>query len=62
MENFNLEVHSTLNRTGKRTLFYPTINGKRINKTNYARKYDAKNLIKSVFKNHSIEKITEYFV
>lgn len=57
----NYEINRTLNRTGKRTMFYPTINGKRINKTNYARKYDAQNLLKKVVRENSQEKLVEYF-
>lgn len=30
-----------------RVMFFATVNGRRINNINYARKYDAKNLIKS---------------
>ncbi len=37
-------ISRKLNRTGKRVMFYPTINGQRITNTNFARKYDAKNL------------------
>lgn len=34
-------IHRTPGRKSKRIFFYPTVNGKRINGINYARKYDA---------------------
>lgn len=44
---------------GSRTLFYPTINGKRLNRINYARKYDAKNLVKAAVEKYGAEKLQE---
>lgn len=44
---------------GSRTLFFPTINGKRLNNTNYARKYDAENLVKAFLKHYGAEKLNE---
>tara|TARA_R110000824_G_scaffold77627_1_gene196261 strand:+ start:520 stop:699 length:180 start_codon:yes stop_codon:yes gene_type:complete len=34
-------LNSKLNNTGKRTVFYPTINGKRLNSTNFTKKWEA---------------------
>lgn len=42
----NLEIHRVPSKTGKRNMFYPTVDGKRLNSTNYARKYDAKKLLR----------------
>lgn len=44
------EINRKLNKTGKRVMFYPTINGQRINATLFARKYDARNLAVSYIK------------
>lgn len=44
---------------GSRTLFYPTVNGKRINGTLFARKYDARNLLHSAVKVYGEDKLAE---
>jgi len=44
---------------GTRTFFYPTVNGVRLNSTNYARKYDAVSVLKNFLKRYSEEKILE---
>lgn len=46
---------------GSRTLFFPTINGKRISNINYARKYDAKNLVTACLEKYGREKLIEIF-
>ena len=43
----NIEIVRTLSKSGKRVMFYATINGKRINNTNYARKWEAERLAKN---------------
>ena len=49
----------TINRKvkGSKTFYFPTLNNKRFNSTNFARKYDAKNLVKELIKIYGIEKI-----
>ena len=49
----------TINRKvkGSKTFYFPTLNNKRFNSTNFARKYDAKNLVKELIKIHGIKKI-----
>lgn len=54
-------IHRTLNKTGKQVMFYPTVNGKRLNGTNYARKYDARNLVKLYVNHYGAEKVQEMF-
>lgn len=44
---------------GTRVFFYPTINGKRLNRTNYARKYDAEALVRKYIAHYGVEKLTE---
>jgi len=46
---------------GSRTFYYPTKNGKRFTTTNFARKYDAKGLVKNCIKAYGIEKLEEIF-
>lgn len=48
-----------LNKTGKRIVFYPTVNGKRLTNTNYARKYDARNLVQRAIDKYGVEKLQE---
>lgn len=51
----------TPSKSGKRTLFYPTINGKRLTRTNFARKYDARNLVKAAVAKYGVDKLQEMF-
>lgn len=53
------EIHRKLNKTGKRVVYYPTVNGKRITSTNFARKYDAKATLKNAIKVLGEEKLAE---
>lgn len=52
-------IHRKLNNTGKRYVYYPTINGKRITKTNWARKYDARALVKRAIDKYGVDKLQE---
>tara|TARA_R100001244_G_scaffold124603_1_gene94462 strand:+ start:156 stop:311 length:156 start_codon:yes stop_codon:yes gene_type:complete len=38
------QITRTLSKSGKRTMFFPTINGKRITRTNFLRKWEAERL------------------
>jgi hypothetical protein len=44
------EIHKKLNKTGRRVMFYPTIDGKRLTSTLFARKWEAINLAKAYIK------------
>ena len=55
----NYEMNRVPSKSGKRAMFYPTINGKRITKTNYARKYDAKALVRAAIEKYGVEKLQE---
>ena len=46
---------------GTKTYFFPTKNGKRFTNTNFARKYDAKALVKNCIAKYGIEKLEEIF-
>lgn len=41
-----IEIKRTLSESGRRTLWFPTADGKRITWTNYARKWEAVKLAK----------------
>ena len=47
------EVISKPSKSGKRTVYYPTIEGKRINATNFGKKWEATNLAKDYIKHKS---------
>ena len=52
----NFKIEKKVN--GKtRVLFFVTYKGKRINNTNYARKYDAEYLIKTAINHYGFEKL-----
>ena len=40
-------IASKPSKSGKRTVYFPTINGKRLTSTNYARKWEAERLLKA---------------
>ena len=48
-----LIINRTKGKNNKRTFFYPTINGLRVNNTNYARKYDVEGIIRRALYNMS---------
>ena len=54
----------TINRqpskSGKRAMFFVTVNGKRISRTNYARKWEAVRLYENILKNIGEEKFQEW--
>ena len=50
-------IKYTMNRKrkGSRTLFFVTIDGIRLNKTNYARKYDAENYLTALIRHYGVD-------
>lgn len=52
-------IERKLNRTGKRIMFYPTVNGRRLTRTNFARKYDARNTLKNAVARYGEQKLYE---
>lgn len=48
-------------KKGTRTFYYPTVNGKRFNRTNFAREYDAKGLVRDCVKKYGVEKLNSFF-
>ena len=54
-----LEIQRVKSKSGKRTMFVPLINGKRISSTKFARKYDAKALLDSFVKVYGHDKLNE---
>lgn len=54
------EINRTKSKSGKRTMFFATIEGKRFSSTNYARKWEAERFIKSIIENNSNDTILNY--
>jgi hypothetical protein len=42
-KKYNYEMQTTLSKSGKRKMFYPTIEGKRLSNVNFARRWEAAN-------------------
>ena len=59
MKNLSFEINSKKNKTGKRTVFFATINGLRINGTNWAVKKEAQRDLENFRNQFSDEKIYE---
>ena len=54
------EINRTKSKSGKRTMFYPTIQGKRFSRTNFARKWEAERFIKGIIETNSEDLILAY--
>lgn len=50
-------IERVKSKSGKRTMYVPFINGKRLSSTKFARKYDAKNLIKLFVRQYGEDKL-----
>jgi len=62
MEKAKYTIKKVPNKTGKRMMFVPLVNGKRLSSTLFARKYDAKNLLNWAIRHHGHEKLAELAV
>lgn len=51
------EIVRKLNKTKRRYVYYPTVNGTRITKTNWARKYDARGCLRRAIKLYGEQKL-----
>ena len=38
---YSYEIQTTKSKSGKRTMYFPTIEGKRLNRTNFVRRWEA---------------------
>jgi len=56
-----MEFEMNRKRKGSRVLFFATKNGKRFNNINYARKYDAKNIVKNYIEFYGVDKLEKMF-
>ena len=45
-----IQIHSKPSKSGKRTMFYPTINGNRITATLFGKKWEAQSLAERYLK------------
>jgi hypothetical protein len=57
---YTAKVHKVLSKSGNRVLFFGEINGKRISKTNWARKWEAVNQLNAVLKMDDKEKLNKF--
>ena len=46
MKTMTFEINKTLSQSGKRVMWYPTVDGKRITTTNFGKKWEAEKLAK----------------
>ena len=53
------KIVSKLSKTGRRTVYFPTVNGKRLTSTNFARKWEAERLLKEVVAKYGAERLLE---
>lgn len=53
------EINRKANRTGKRAVFFPTVNGKRISGTNFSGKWEAKKLLRDTIAKFGDTKLAE---
>ena len=53
------KINRTKSKTGKRILFFATIQGKRVGKTNFAKKWECEHNVKSFIEFHGDDKINE---
>jgi len=57
----NYKINTTKSKSGKRTLFFATINEKRISRTNFSKKWESEKDAKSFIEFHGSEKINKHF-
>jgi len=58
MKNLNYKINRKIK--GTKTFFFPTVNGKRLSRTNYARKYDAKGFVRVLINAWGVDKIIKF--
>lgn len=46
IEIMTIEINKTLSKSGRRVMWFPTVEGKRITRTNFGKKWEAQNLAK----------------
>jgi len=54
---FKIEAKGS--KTGKRTVYFATVNGKRLSTTNFARKWEAKRLLTDMVAKYGQERLLE---
>lgn len=54
------KINKKLNKTGKRNVFFATINNKRISRTNFTRKWEAERQAETFISNNDETKILEW--
>lgn len=54
-----LKIETATSKSGKRTMYFATVNGKRLSRTNYARKWEAERLLTDVIAHYGKERLME---
>jgi hypothetical protein len=57
----DFQINNKLSKSGKRKMFFPTINGKRLTTTNFGKKWEAIQEAKSFVAHYGNEKINKYY-
>lgn len=57
MTTMEYRINRKKSKSGKRNVFFPSINGKRISRTNYTAKWEAVNFLKHIIETYGEEKV-----
>lgn len=52
-------INAKPSKSGKRTMYFATVNGKRVSRTNYARKWEAERLLTDLIAKYGKERLLE---
>lgn len=53
------EIQAQPSKSGKRTMYFATVNGKRVSRTNYARKWEAERLLSDLIAKYGKKRLLE---
>jgi hypothetical protein len=60
-QKMEFTIENKLSKSGKRKMFFPTINGKRLTKTNFSKKWEAETEAKNFIAHYGETKINNFF-
>lgn len=52
-------INAQPSKSGKRTMYFATVNGKRVSRTNYARKWEAERLLTDLITQYGKDRLLE---
>jgi hypothetical protein len=53
------KIEAKASKSGKRTVYFATVNGKRLTSTNFSRKWEAKRVLKDLVAKYGQERLLE---